>query len=1406
MERLCIRVVRDADAAPLDLVVEVGADSSVGSLADHLALATGHDGTTTIAVLWPPEHASAPLDRHLVVRDAGPRSGSSIRLVDVDDPAPAACDRAVPSPVELVRAGGHARRLNYGANEVDGVRIDVGTSIELCSTGATTGTRNGERVRGSVRLTAGDLVGAGDLLAVVRVDAELDPPPSAGATSAHAAAPPADDDPAVRPVELPDPPASVRTPGFPVLSAMVPLLMGVGLWFATRSIAAAAFVFFSFVFVVASGIETRRESRAEQQFREDEFHDDLAEALDELDRRRRTERSQARRVTPDGQECLARIDRLDPTLWSARLDDAPQRLLVSVGTGLLPGRHPLRAPSGQGRRDLRRELEGVVARHGRHELPVRIDLLASGGVAVVGRDESATDLARSLVLQAAAAVGPDQLTIEVLTGPGRRGGWDWASWLPHAAGGGAVRLLVADGASDDDVAAARQAAMSAGTTSAVAVLWLAPSTRGLPRHLSPRVEVTDDVAVLHRSPLGDRTTEPAARAEDDPGHVDAVEDIRADRLHEDEVLPRARRLAGLRPGGSRIDLGGGDGSVGSLGTLSVTTPPTVRWDEVLARPDLAVDAERVHDAWSDRRGRQGLAAPIGRAGSGVVSVDLELDGPHALVAGTTGAGKSELLRTWLGALALMHPPDRLTFLLVDYKGGAAFRSLVGLPHTVGLVTDLSGDLSTRALVSLRAEVTRRERLLERHGATDLSELRSMAVGAAAHVEVPPSLVVAVDEFATLANEVPGFVDGLVDVAQRGRSLGIHLLLATQRPAGVVTDHIRANTSLRICLRVADDDESRDVIGVPDAGRIDRATPGRAMVRIGADRPFPVQVAWSGGTGARIESICSRPLHAGSILVDDELMVRAASESVDRAEEDHRTQLDRAVQAVIDAALIDGLAPPRRPWLDPLPERLRLDELTDTGDRPGAVVIGRRDLPQEQRQDALVVDLERDGGVLVLGANRSGRTTTLMSLAAAFVHHRVDPAHVYAVDAGSALSDLRSLGGVGDVIAADDIERVTRLVGAVHTEVTRRRAGATGPRLILMVDGMSSLEELHERVNRGELVEQLTRIARDGRTVGVHLVVAAHRRAEVRPSLAAALGCRIDLRFPTEDDASMASAPASAASRDLPPGRCLHEGEVAQIAIADLGACGPLDPGGAGRSSGAPPSVPSLPERVSLDELGALDPSAPWRCRVGMDADTLDTVALDLAHHHAVVAGPSRSGRSSALAAIASSADVAFLARARPTSGGSGAPAPSGGWSGVWDPLSDSASFDDLVDAAIATASGGCPTVLAVDDLPDLLDGPEEALVESRLLEVMDRARSVPIRLVVSGEIDAMSRCYGDLVARLRSGRTGVLLRPDPDLHGGLLHATLSVRDDLPTGPGRGWLVHPTGARPVQMAIVDTGPT
>jgi S-DNA-T family DNA segregation ATPase FtsK/SpoIIIE len=310
----------------------------------------------------------------------------------------------------------------------------------------------------------------------------------------------------------------------------------------------------------------------------------------------------------------------------------------------------------------------------------------------------------------------------------------------------------------------------------------------------------------------------------------------------------------------------------------------------------------------------GLACAIGVDAEGPVLVDLVADGPHAIVGGTTGSGKSELLITWLISMARVHSPADLNILLFDFKGGSSFGDVVALPHCVGLLTDLDAPSAERAVASLGAELRHRERVLAAASARSIDEVPAL-----------PRLVIVVDEFAAMAADLPELHTLFADLAARGRSLGVHLVLCTQRPAGVVRDSVLANASLRISLRVNNRSDSIAVIGTGEAVATGVAPPGRAWLTRAGEAPAALQVAIA--TRAEIAEV---------------------------------TQLWPESEA------------PRRPWCDPLPTVLTLSG------ESGA--IGLIDRPGEQSQPPLRWDPRVDGNLLALGAAGSGRTTLLHAIA------------------------------------------------------------------------------------------------------------------------------------------------------------------------------------------------------------------------------------------------------------------------------------------------------------------------------------------------------------------------------------------------------------------------------------------
>lgn len=378
----------------------------------------------------------------------------------------------------------------------------------------------------------------------------------------------------------------------------------------------------------------------------------------------------------------------------------------------------------------------------------------------------------------------------------------------------------------------------------------------------------------------------------------------------------------------------------------------------------------------------GLEATVGVGDSGPVRLDLVAEGPHALVAGTTGSGKSELLVSWILGMASGRSPAEVAFVLIDFKGGAAFAPLAPLPHVLATLTDLDTRLTRRAALSLRAELLHRERVLAEHAARAIDEL---APG------VLPRLVIVVDEFAAMVADAPDLHDLFADLAARGRSLGMHLVLCTQRPAGVVRDAVLANVGLRVALRVTDRADSLAITGSDAAARLPAEPRGRAVVL-------------AGGTERTIQVALAAPSDVARI----------------------------ASGTPADAR--------RRPWCDPLPADLRLASLPGVA---GGVPFGLADRPAEQSQPVAVYEPAVHGHLLVLGGPGAGLTTAATVIAVS-ARRAGMPVHVLSADPADAwgqLSRLQQAPPAGSLLIADDLDALLARVGADHQHEFAERVAA-----------------------------------------------------------------------------------------------------------------------------------------------------------------------------------------------------------------------------------------------------------------------------------------------------------------------------------------------------------------------------
>ncbi|MDP9072082.1 MAG: FtsK/SpoIIIE domain-containing protein [Actinomycetota bacterium] len=644
--------------------------------------------------------------------------------------------------------------------------------------------------------------------------------------------------------ELDPPPERPGQRRFSFIAVLVPLVAALVIVALTRRIEFLIFAGLSPLMMVSNHFSEGRYSKRSYATDRETFLARVEARAGEVDQALAEEREERLAAAPDvpmlARHAAGRLGRL----WE-RHRGTPDFLHLRLGLGRQPTRIVTSIRSG-GDPELREAAEQRLAHHKTLSLvPVVVSLDDAGITGLYGDPEQARALATSLLLQAVVLHSPEDLVIAAAVPATDEGSWSWLKWLPHTRS--ATSPLegphLVDEAGTDDlllrlmaVANARAGQEARARAWPRVLLLLHHDARADGARLAALLDVARPAGIVvvwigheqHQLPRQCRAIVGCVAAVSGESQLRFTDPTVEDQTFELEGMPVgvagaiARSLAPVRDVSASSSTTGIPRVVPLLDALQLPMP----------------SGQAVAGRWATRR-PYGLEATIGIGPDGPFTIDLVQQGPHALVAGTSGAGKSELLQTLVLALAVQYPPERLNFLFIDYKGGAASADFESLPHNVGSVTNLDERLSLRALVSLRAELRRRMELLEGR-AKDLAGLLQVAPG-----DAPPSLVIVVDEFATLVKEIPDFVTGMVDIAQRGRSLGIHLVLATQRPTGTVNENILANTNLRIALRVLEPADSVAVIGAKDAAHIPVPLRGRAFARTGPGALSAFQCAWAG---------------------------------------------------------------------------------------------------------------------------------------------------------------------------------------------------------------------------------------------------------------------------------------------------------------------------------------------------------------------------------------------------------------------------------------------------------------------------------------------------------------------------------------------------------------------------------
>ncbi|WP_024286903.1 type VII secretion protein EccC [Cellulomonas sp. KRMCY2] len=1102
-----------------------------------------------------------------------------------------------------------------------------------------------------------------------------------------------------------------------MLSTMLPMLGSMGsIVFVVLAqpnikgfIGAGMFVLASLGFVVVNGWRQKSQHQATVIGARREYLAYLAELRDTVRQAARQQRRNAEWNNPDPRS-LAVVAEERTRVWErqpdhgdflyARIGHSDQPLCLTLDppeTAPLAQLDPVAASAAH---------RFMVTHEIQHDIPLPIDLRSAARIEITGGDETAARaLARAIVSQTAAFHSPEHLKIAVLAGPDALAEWDWAKWLPHTHSPRAR----------DAVGPARLIATSLDEIEDL-----------LPEDLAdrPRFEHSETPLLPHVLVVVDGGEVPAGNALLTSEGVLGITVLALPERWDELSDPRTLRLTL----GARLTSGTDRGRT-PVDVLHLGWPPQHVIADQMSVPDAEAAARRltplylesgpshadsptasaelvdllglgdVRDfdpavAWRPRLQRDRLRVPIGLTTQGQpIALDIKESaqqgmGPHGLIIGATGSGKSEVLRTMVLALAMTHSSEQLNFVLIDFKGGATFAGMADMPHVSAIITNLGEELTLvdRMQDALQGEMTRRQELLRAAGNfANVTDYEKARTGGRTDLEPLPALLIVADEFSELLSAKPEFVDLFVAIGRLGRSLQMHLLLSSQRLEEGRLRGLESHLSYRIGLRTFSAAESRTVLGVPDAYTLP-PIPGMGylkpdtttMIQFRASYvsgPPPARRARAAGPGqagsARIELFTAAPVLGAPVDDDVPALPTAVLDEVDEG-----ATFDIAVRRM------KGQGPPaHKVWLEPLVVPNSVDQLMpDLAPDPqlglvshawrgaGDLVIplGIVDRPLEQRRETLTLALGGAAGhMAIVGGPRSGKSTAARAVLAGLALTRT-PLEVqfYVLDFGggtfSPLTRLAHVAGVASRAEPDVVRRVvaeidgivdarelyfrTNGIDSIETYRQRRAQGRADDGygdIFLVVDGWSTL-----RAEFDELEGEIQTLAGRGLTFGLHLIATASRWMDFRTQVKDVFGTKLELRLGDPMDSEIDRKVAVNVPKDR-PGRGLaiskHHVLTALPRVDGSGDAASLGTGvdhlvetvNAAWHGPAGPKLRLLPEHISLDQVRAMAPGDTRRILLGIDESALRPVGIEPAEEsHLYAFGDGGSGKSALLRGVA----------------------------------------------------------------------------------------------------------------------------------------------------------------------------
>ena len=670
----------------------------------------------------------------------------------------------------------------------------------------------------------------------------------------------------------------------------------------------------------------------------------------------------------------------------------------------------------------------------------------------------------------------------------------------------------------------------------------------------------------------------------------------------------------------------------------------------------SVDQLPIKQNWLSRESSKSLAVPIGLKGK-EEAVELNLHekahGPHGLLAGTTGSGKSEFLQTYILSLAVHFHPHEVAFLLIDYKGGGMAQPFKNMPHLLGTITNIEGskNFSMRALASIKSELKRRQRLFDHYRVSHIHDYTKLFKQGKAEKPLPHLFLIS-DEFAELKTEEPEFIKELVSAARIGRSLGVHLILATQKPGGIIDNQIWSNARFRVALKVQNTEDSREILKNGDAASI--TVTGRGYLQVGNNEVYELfQSAWSGAPYHEEESYDMEDEVA--IVTDLGLIPLSEVSSLDQKQKETESEIGVIVDKIEQIQQDMQLEKLPSPWLPPLPDRLYRTS-TQHRDKQG-ILFAMIDEPEKQSQSAYTYDVIEDGNIGIFGSSGYGKTHTIMTLLLGMANQFTpEEVHYYVMDFGNGgLLPLKQLPHTADYFLLDQERKIEKFMRRLRDEVAKRKqlfqrqevssikmynalSEEQLPLVFLVIDNFDLVKE-----EMLDLEQQLNQFARDGVSLGIYMILTATRINSVRQSLMNNLKTKI-VHYLMDQSEAFTILGRLTFSPEAMPGRAIVKKDAAHFAQVFLPAEGKDDfeqmlnvkeevqsMKEVYANSQKPDPVPMLPTELTIVNFASYIEKKNGLLPIGLDEENVTPVYVNFHKtKHCLVLGQAQKGKTNSL--------------------------------------------------------------------------------------------------------------------------------------------------------------------------------